>query len=190
MACNLINVGFGGDACKENFSGVGGTAYFFLKRDVTKAPAYDETKNAFAVDAFTDVPVYKVKLKKKVNKVDWTNNPNGGGYTNTATLVVADDMDNMAFNGRNLNNLGGDFGVMIPKSTSDGTSEYYVIYNHDFGTDFTLEGTTGDAPDSDHGHTITVAATMFYGPVTWAGNFKEVSAPTTEKPETGEDTGL
>lgn len=181
MACNLINVGFGDNACKESFSGVGGTAYFFLKSDVANPPAYDDTKNAFAVDAFTDVPVYKVKLKKRANKVDWTNNPNGGGYTNTVTLVVADDIDGMAFNGRTLNNLGGDFGVMIPKSTSDGTSEYYVVYSHDYGCDFTLEGTTGDALDSDKGHTITIAAPMFYGPVTWAGNFKEVVDTTTQE---------
>ena len=176
MGCNLISVGFGLDACKENFSGVGGTAYFFLKSDVKGTPAYDDTKNMFQASAFEGITVYPVKLKKKVNKVDWTNNPNGGGFTNTATLMVADDMDNMSFNGRSLNNLGGDFGVMIPKSTADGTSEYYVIYNHEFGTDFTLEGTTGDAPDSDHGHTITVAATMFYGPTTWAGTFVEAGA--------------
>lgn len=173
--CNLINVGFGVDACKENFSGVGGTAYFFLKSDVTAAPSYDDAKNAFTSTSFPSLKAYKVKLKKKVNKVDWTNNPNGGGYTCTATLMVADDMDSMSLNGRSLNNLGGDFGVMIPKSTADGTTEYYVIYNHEFGTDFTCEGTTGDAPDSDHGHTITVAATMFYGPTTWSGTLVEVS---------------
>lgn len=174
MACKLINVGFGETACTENLSGVGGTAYLFLKSDVADAPVYSATKNEFESTSFASLKAYKVKLKKKVNKVDWTNNPNGGGYTNTVTLVVADDMDSMAINGRTLNNLGGDFGVMIPKSTADGTSEYYVIYNHDLGCDFTLEGTTGDAPDSDHGHTITVAATMFYGPTTWKGTLTVV----------------
>ena len=173
MACNLINVGFGDNACKENFSGVGGTAYIFLKKDVASAPQVNAEKNRFEDTAFVGVPVYKIKLKKKANKVDWANNPNGGGYTNTVTLVVADDIDGMAFNGRTLNNLGGDFGVMIPKSTADGTNDYYVIYNHEFGCDFTNEGTTGDAPDSDHGHTITVAATMFYGPCLWSGELTE-----------------
>ena len=163
MACNLINVGFGTtDGCKENFSGIGGTAYFFLKKDVPNAPKVSDEENRFEDAAFTGVPVYKIKLKKKVNKVDWTN------------------MDTMAFNGRTLNNLGGDFGVMIPKSTADGTKDYYVIYNHEFGTDFTNEGTTGDAPDSDHGHTITVAATMFYGPCLWSGELTEAGDSTVE----------
>lgn len=174
MACNLINVGFGDNACKENFSGIGGTAYFFLKKDVPSSPKVSETENRFEDAAFEGIPVYRVKLKKKVNKVDWVNNPNGGGYTNTATLIVADDVNGMSFNGRTLNNLGGDFGVMIPASTADGSKDYYVIYNHEFGTDFTNEGTTGDAPDSDHGHTLTVAATMFYGPCLWSGSFAEV----------------
>ena len=60
--------------------------------------------------------------------------------------------------------------VISPKSTEEGDTEYYVIYNHDQGlSTFTVEGTTGDAADSDHGHTYTVAATMLYGPTTWTG---------------------
>ena len=179
MACNLkTNVGYGTNACTENFSGVGGEAFIFMKEDLAAAPAYSETDNTFSADAFSfkeGKGAYRVKLKKQVNSVTWSNNPNSGGYTVTGTFIVADDMDTMAFNGRTLNNLGGDWGVMIPKSTADGSEEYYVIYNHQFGlSTFTVEGTTGDAPDSDHGHTYTVAATMFYGPTTWAGSLKLV----------------
>lgn len=185
MACNLIpNVGYGTNACKENFSGVGGEAWIFLKEDLEAAPAYDETgkKNEFTSDSFkfkTNKGAYKIKLKKQVNSVTWANNANSGGYTVTGTFIVADDMDTMAFNGRTLNNLGGDWGVMIPAATADGSSRFYVIYNHDFGlSTITIEGTTGDAPDSDHGHTYTVAATMFYGPTMWSGTLTDVSANT------------
>lgn len=178
MACNLKpNVGYGVEACVENFSGVGGEAYIFKKEDLAKAPVANEDSNSFTSDSFTfkegpSFGMYKIKLKKQVNSVTWSNNPNSGGYTVTATFIVADDMDKMSFNGRTLNNLGGDWGVMIPKGTTkDGETEYYVVYNHDFGlSTFTVEGTTGDAPDSDHGHTYTVAATMLYGPMTWVGS--------------------
>lgn len=177
MACNLkTNVGYGLEACTENFSGVGGEAWIFKKEDLTAAPQYDhEAGNKFKdTTAFawkSGTGAYRIKLKKAVNSVTWSNNPNSGGYTVTATFVVADDMDKMAFNGRTLNNLGGDWGVMIPKrTTEEGDTEYYVIYNHDQGlSTFTVEGTTGDAADSDHGHTYTVAATMLYGPTTWTG---------------------
>lgn len=189
MACNLKpNVGYGSNACKENFSGVGGEAWIFLKDDLANAPVYDDDDtNMFEENTFVfkeGKGAYKIKLKKQVNSVTWSNNPNSGGYTVTATFVVSDDMDKMAFNGRTLNNLGGDWGVMIPAATSDGSKKWYVIYNHDFGlSTFTVEGTTGDAPDSDHGHTYTVAATMFYGPTMYVGELSEV----TETSETPKD---
>lgn len=166
MACNLRSaVGYGATACLENFSGVGGEAFLFLKSDLEGAPVYSNTKNTFMEGTFKFKDgggVYNIKLKKAVNSVTWSNNANSGGYTVTATFTVADDMNKMAFNGRTLNNLGGDWGVLIATANPN---EYYVIYNHQFGlSTFTVEGTTGDAPDSDHGHTYTVAATMFYGP--------------------------
>ena len=185
MACNLkTNVGFGKNSCAENFSGVGGEAFIFLKEDLTAAPEYDEAgqTNSFTSGSFTfkdGAGAYNVKLKKQVNSVTWSNNPNSGGYTVTATFTVADDMNKMAFNGRTLNNLGGDWGVMIPTAN---TNEYYVIYSHQFGlSTFTVEGTTGDAPDSDHGHTYTVAATMFYGPTLWTGTLTVKEESTTQE---------
>lgn len=185
--CKIIPVGIGTNACKENFSGVGGEAWIFFKEDLVAAPAYSDDANEFKASAFGEstfvegAGAYKIKLKKQVNSVTWTNNPNGGGYTVTATIIVANDMDSMAFNGRALNNAGGDWGLMIPTATADGTSRYYVIYNHDFGlSTFTVEGTTGDAPDSDHGHTITVAATMFYGPTMWEGTLTEAPSGATD----------
>ena len=167
MACNLKSaVGYGDTACLENFSGVGGEAFIFMKQDLEDAPEYDDTNgNSIASDSFVfkeGKGVYNIKLKKAVNSVAWSNNPNSGGYTVTATFTVADDMDKMAFNGRTLNNLGGDWGVLIPAAAKD---TYYIIFNYQFGlSTFTVEGTTGDSPDSDHGHTYTVGATMFYGP--------------------------
>lgn len=183
MACNLkTNVGYGANACVENFSGVGGEAFIFMKEDLditSGLPAYSEEENKFTEGAFKfkegKFP-YRIKLKKAVNSVTWSNNPNSGGYTVTATFIVADDMDKMAFNGRTLNNLGGDWGVFIPKMTTDGSEEYYVIFNYQYGlSTFTVEGTTGDAADSDHGHTYTVAATMFYGPTSYVGNIAELA---------------
>ena len=186
MACNLKpNVGYGANACTENFSGVGGEAFLFMKSDLDGAPEYSDDSNSFKEGTFKFTEgkgVYNIKLKKAVNSVTWANNANSGGYTVTATFTVADDMNKMAFNGRTLNNLGGDWGVLIATANVD---EYYVIYNHQFGlSTFTVEGTTGDAPDSDHGHTYTVAATMFYGPtVVSLPDLTVMKEQTTQEPE-------
>lgn len=194
MACKIKpNVGYGSNACKENFSGVGGEAWIFLKEDLQQSPVYDDKKNEFTENSFTfkqGTGAYKIKLKKQVNSVTWSNNPNSGGYTVTATFVVSDDMDKMAFNGRTLNNLGGDWGVMIPAATADDTQRWYVVYNHDFGlSTFTVEGTTGDAPDSDHGHTITAAATMYYGPTMYVGTLKDASEFVDDEGDSHPNTG-
>ena len=49
MACNLkTNVGYGTNACVENFSGVGGDAFIFMKEDLditSGLPAYSEEEN-------------------------------------------------------------------------------------------------------------------------------------------------
>ena len=65
---------------------------------------------------------------------------------------------------RVLNNRN--FGAMV----SDGMGKYYVLYSPDFDSVFELSSDTGDTPDSDHGHTLTITCSPMIYPLTkWAG---------------------
>ncbi|MGN0091270.1 MAG: hypothetical protein ACI36Z_10020 [Alloprevotella sp.] len=166
-ACKFINVGSATAECKENFSGVANTLYLFLIDDLTAAPEYDETKNEFTESSFTfkeGKGAVEILMKPKSGKVTASNNAGAGGFSCVYTGVVNKDMDRMAFLNRVANNAQN-FGAMV----SDGTGKYYVLYT-EYGIEFADEFDSGDTPDSDHGHTITITASpMLYGPAKWAG---------------------
>lgn len=168
LACDkLMNVKTGKD-CTESFSGVGSKLYLFLPPETP--PEYEDTKAEYTASSFDltlDVNVWEVHLKPKSGKVTSTSNPNGGGFSNVFTGIVAKNMHDMSFLARQLNNM--EFGAMI----ADGSGNYYVLYSPDFATEFSLESDTGDTPDSDHGHTITITSSPMLYPLTkWAGSFK------------------
>lgn len=163
-----------GASCTENFSGVGKTLYIFKTSDLQDTPEYDEegkegSTPGFSVSSFVfkdGAGAYKIALKRQSGKVTSTSTPNGGGFTNTFTGVVAANMDQMSLLARTLNN-SEDWGAMI----GDGKGGYYVLYDPTFGISFSMESDTGDAPESDHGHTITIAAgPMKYPLAKWTGS--------------------
>ena len=159
-----------GTSCTENFSGVGKTLYIFKTSDLKAAPVYSDDVAGFTPEtdfAFNEgAGAYKIALKRQSGKVTSTSTPNGGGFTNTFTGVVAANMDQMSLLARTLNN-SEDWGAMI----GDGMGGYYVLYDPTFGISFSMESDTGDTPESDHGHTITIAAgPMKYPLAKWTGS--------------------
>ena len=166
--CDFFDVIGDETSCTENFSGVGKQLFLFKGSDLAEKPTYDDASAGFSPDSFTfkeGKGAYKVDLKRQTGKVDYTSTPDGGGFTNTFTGTVASNMDKFSHLSRALNNLG-DWGAMV----SDGADGYYVIYDPNFVTTFNSEGTTGDTPDSDHGHNLTIACgPMRYPLAKWKG---------------------
>lgn len=162
-----------GASCTENFSGVGKTLFIFNVNDLEAPPVYDEGKAeggipGFETGAFTfkeGAGAYKIGLKRQSGKVTTTSTPEGGGFVNTFTGVVAANMEKMSLLARTLNN-SNEWGAMI----GDGKGGYYVLYDPTFGISFNIEGDTGDTPESDHGFTITIeAGPMLYPLAKWKG---------------------
>lgn len=173
MACDFIKVGNTGANCVENFSGVGSTVYVFTKEnmeDKKLKAEYESAKAAFKSTSFEGITVVPIGLKSKSGKVTATSNANGGGFSNVLTGVVANDMDTMSAVARVMNNRN-DWGVMVPTGrTTDDGKEYIVLYDDDFDIEFSMESDTGDAPDSDHGHTVTITQSpMLYALPKWCG---------------------
>lgn len=159
-----------GTSCTENFSGVGMTLFIFKASDLAAVPEYAEDKAGFTDNTdfkFNDGEgAYKITLKRQSGKVTSTSTPNGGGFVNTFTGVVAAEMDKMSLLARTLNN-SNEWGAMV----GDGKGGYYVLYDPTFGISFSMESDTGDTPESDHGHTITITAgPMLYPLAKWTGS--------------------
>ena len=168
MACEFMDVTSATGTCTENFSGVGMTLYIFNSKDLETTPEYDDAKAGFTTDSFNfknKKGAYQITLKRQTGKVTSTSTPNGGGFVNTFTGVVASNMDDMSLLARTLNN-NPEWGAMV----GCGNGEYYVIYDPTFGISFNMESDSGDTPESDHGHTITIAAgPMLYPMAKWKG---------------------
>ena len=170
MACDFMNV-LSGTSCAENFSGVGMTLYIFNAKDLAADPDYSEDLAGFTPESFAfkeGKGAYRVILKRQSGKVTSTSTPNGGGFVNTFTGVVASNMDKMSLLARTLNN-NPEWGAMVGcGQDKDGKAQYYVIYDPTFGISFNMESDTGDTPESDHGHTITISAgPMIYPMAKW-----------------------
>lgn len=176
LTCDkLVNVKAGTE-CVENFSGVGSKLYLFLPELMGDGftPTISDEKAEYEASSFDftlDTNIWEVHLKSKSGKITSTSNPNGGGFSNVFTGVVAKNMHDMSFLARILNNKN--FGALV----ADGSGNYYVLYSPDFETEFSLESDTGDTPDSDHGHTLTITCSPMLYPLTkWAGTIKSATA--------------
>ena len=168
MACDFMHV-TSATSCTENFSGVGMTLYLFKKSDLkTPELKYSEEIAGYDTTAFEfneGAGAYEVTLKRQSGKVTSTSTPNGGGFVNTFTGVVAANMDQMSLLARTLNN-SNEWGAMV----GAGGGKYYVLYDSTFGISFNMESDTGDTPESDHGHTITISCgPMIYPLAKWEG---------------------
>ncbi len=177
MPCNFIAVGANKN-CTENFSGVGSTVYVFTKDDVEKKnlkPAFaNDGTNRWKEDAFSGLPVVPIKVKAHTGQVTATSMADGGGFSNVYTGRIANDMDNMSAVARIMNNRP-DWGILVPtgKLNDEGKKEYIVLYDEEYDIEFSMESTTGDAVDSDHGHTVTITqAPMLYSLPKWYGDIE------------------
>lgn len=174
MACNLTNIGSAATSCKENFSGVGSRLFLFDPDELTAAPTYDEEKAEYTESSFTfkeGKGAYEVLLKPKSGKVTSSSNGQNKGFSNVFTGIVDKSMDEMSHLMRILNNRN--FGAMV----SDGTGKYYVLYSPDFDLEFSSESDSGDTPDSDHGHTLTITCSPMLYPMTkWSGTLTMAAA--------------
>lgn len=164
MACNFIHVRSSAN-CSENFSGVGAKFWVFSGEKISEEQwnTVVSQKNLadysnYVASAVNNQKCVVVDIKPKSGKVTATANSNGGGFSNVFTAVVANNMNDMTELARSLNN-DTDWGILVPA----GAGQYYVLYDKSFGIEFGMESDSGDTPDSDHGHTVTITCSpMIY----------------------------
>lgn len=162
MACNLINVK-AAKSCKEDFSGVGSRFYIFSGEGIAEQDLSGvETMEDYikVLEKYLANGVVQVDIKPKSGKVTAESNANGGGFSNVFTGVVSNNMKDMSELSRVLNNTT-DWGVLVPA----GNNEYYFLYDKAFGIEFGNSSDTGDTPDSDHGHTLTITCSPMLYPL-------------------------
>lgn len=167
LACELMNIGSSAQNCTENFAGLPSYILVALADDLTADPEYDNAKAEFTEASFafgTGKGFYRIKIKQNSGKVTSTSNGSGKGFSNVLTAVVDKDMENMSKILRVMNNM--DVVAMAP----DGKGKHYVIYDAKFRPTLEVSSDTGDTPDSDSGHTITITCNpCVYPLVKWAG---------------------
>lgn len=178
LACDIVDIGSSALNCTENFSGIGSYLLVAFPEDLESDPEYDATKAEFTTASFTFASgkgFHKIKIKKQSGKVTSTLNGQGKGYSNVITAVVDQDMEAMSHNLRVMANR--DIIAMAP----DGKGKYYVAYDPVFRPTLEVSSDTGDTPDSDSGHTITITCNpSVYPLVKWAGTPTMASADSSE----------
>ena len=155
MACVLKHIKNTSQNCSESFSGVGTRVYVALIEDLETPGVWSEEFAGFEPDSFTfkaGKGFYELDIKKKSGKVTFESNPQGGGFNNVLTFVMNNNMDQMAYILRTINNVDTCWLV------SDGKGGFYALYDPEFAPEVTSSGDTGDTPDSDRGITMTVTA--------------------------------
>jgi hypothetical protein len=155
--------------CEENYSGIGTSVYVAFVEDLEAQYDYSASGEMAGFDesAFKfkqGKGFYQLDIKKKSGKVTSESNPQGGGFNNVLTFVVNNNMDEMAYILRTINNV--DTMWLI----SDGKDAYYAMYDPQFAPEVTSSGDTGDTPDSDRGFTMTITASPARYPMAkWKG---------------------
>lgn len=176
MACVLKHIKNTSQNCSESFSGVGTRVYVALIEDLETPGVWSEEFAGFEPDSFTfkaGKGFYELDIKKKSGKVTFESNPQGGGFNNVLTFVMNNNMDQMAYILRTINNVDTCWLV------SDGKGGFYALYDPEFAPEVTSSGDTGDTPDSDRGITMTVTASPARYPFAkWNGT--PTIAPTEE----------
>lgn len=155
--CDFIPVGFGEEACTENYAGTGTTLYLFKSAWVDQTDlAIDDNANMYTgfklKEGFKLVPV---ELKAQANSVQSSLLGDGGkGFSNVGTVVVNRDLDLAAVCARVMSNSS--FGALLRKAGLNGGC--FILWNPNVKPTFTLDDTTGDAFDSDNQATWTITS--------------------------------
>lgn len=177
MACVLKHIKNSASNCTESFSGVGTKAYVAFIEDLETPGVWSDDLAGFTPDSFTfksGKGFYEIDIKKKSGKVTSESNAQGGGFNNVLTFVVNNNMDDMAYILRTINNV--DTMWLISDGSDDG---FYAMYDPQFAPEVTSSGDTGDTPDSDRGFTLTVTASPARYPLAkWHGTPQVVAEAT------------
>lgn len=133
------------NSCLESFAGMGSTAYFGLKSDLS-APM-TRTENRYSTPAFqSGKGLYKFEAAEEKQKIVGESAGYRKGFNITATIVseVVDEVTSKFARAVNNNNVF----VIVPDSNGDSQILYDPIrkVKADSGG---INSDTGDAPDSD-----------------------------------------
>lgn len=177
-SCDLQDIALAAAGCEEQFSGLGNHVFFALPEDLTALPEYDEATGTFAESAFTfksGKGAYKCRIKKQTAKISSTGNEGPKGYNVSFTFNIDRDVQVASKVLRIMKNRGDV--IVFGQNPAGG---YYVIYDPMFGTEINNNFDSGDTPESDSGHTVTVTCNPCKYPVTpWDGVLKVKSEEVT-----------
>lgn len=174
-ACDLQDIAQAAAGCDEQFSGLGNHIYVAYPEDLSAAPTYDPAKAAFTEASFTfksGKGAWDFRIKKQTGKISSTGNEGAKGYNVTLTFNIDKDVENAAQVLRILKNRGD--AIFFAERPAGG---YFVVYDPTFGTEINNNYDTGDTPESDSGHTVTVTSNPNrFSITTWEGTLTLKSA--------------
>lgn len=173
--CDLMDIGQAESGCSEEFSGFGNHVYVAYPEDLEAPPEYEENAAAFTAASFkfkSGKGAWKIRIKKRSAKIDSTGNEGAHGYNVQLTFVIDKDQENAAKVLRILKNRGD--AIFFAENPEGG---YAVVYDPRFGTEVNNNYTSGDNPESESGHTVTVTSNPnMFAKTVWNGTLTLKSA--------------
>lgn len=168
LTCDLSDIALAAAGCEEQFSGLGNHIMAALPEDFTAPPEYDWEKGAYTESSFTfkeGKGAIKIRIKKQSGKISSPGNEGAKGYNTSLTFVIDRDVETASKVLRIMKNRGDV--VFFAQRPSGG---YYVVYDPTFGTEINNTFDSGDTPESESGHTVTVTSNPSIYPITpWSG---------------------
>ena len=176
LACDLKDIGLADSGCEEEYAGFGQYIYLAWPEDLKAAPEYDPGKAAYTTASFVfkeGKRAYKIRIKKNSAKVSAPGNDGPKGYNQTLTFNIDRDVDTAMEVLRIAKNRGN--AIAFAEKRSGG---FRVVYDPMSGTDVKNDYESGDAPDSDSGHTVTITCNPAKYPApSWDGVLTTEPAP-------------
>lgn len=182
MACNFRSVKAAKENCTENPSGTGTRIYFVpaaqFEAEGKKLPTVSDASAIFDAESFAPTnctEVYEFPCVPNTGKVDGNSNGTGKAFTCTVTCRVEAEPEVMSHNARTMNNMR-QYYILVETGTvvtEEGQTkkEYYVVGSQSRAMTLEDAFTSGDAVDSENGHTLTITCPyMVYPRTTWTGN--------------------
>lgn len=171
LTCELSDIALAAAGCEEQFSGLGNHIMAALPEDFTTPPEYDAETGGYSEASFTfkaGKGAVKIRIKKQSAKIASTGNEGAKGYNTSLTFVIDRDVEKASKVLRIMKNRGDI--VFFAERPAGG---YYVVYDPKFGNEINNSYDSGDAPESESGHTVTVTANpSIYPIVQWSGVLK------------------